>query len=84
MDITDQVCRRLGEELRLVRMPELTADIRKDLGADSFDIISIAMAMEEEFADFDVEITDKDADSIKTVGELCDLIKTKVEARRAA
>jgi acyl carrier protein len=37
-----------------------------DLGADSFDIVELVMAMEEEF---DIEISDEDAEKIKTVGD---------------
>lgn len=37
-----------------------------DLGADSLDTVELIMAFEEEF---DIEITDDQADSIGTVGE---------------
>lgn len=43
----------------------------KDLG-DSMDLIELIMAMEEEF---DMEIEDEEADSIKTVGDALDYIK---------
>jgi len=38
-----------------------------DLGADSLDIFELIMAFEEEF---DLEIPDKDAEKIKTVGDV--------------
>ena len=41
------------------------SSIHDDLGADSLDIVELVMAMEEEF---DVEIPDEQAESIKTVG----------------
>ncbi len=42
-----------------------------DLGADSLDIVELVMAMEEEF---DVEIPDEQAESIKTVKDAIDYI----------
>ncbi len=38
-----------------------------DLGADSLDIIEMIMVLEEEF---NIEIPDKDAEKMKTVGDL--------------
>ena len=37
-----------------------------DLGADSLDIVELIMAFEEEF---DIEIPDKDAEKMKTIGD---------------
>jgi len=42
------------------------ANFVNDLGADSLDIVELVMAMEEEF---DIEISDEDAEKIKTVGD---------------
>ena len=38
-----------------------------DLGLDSLDIVELIMAFEEEF---DIEIPDKDAEKMKTVGDV--------------
>ncbi|MBR5236296.1 MAG: acyl carrier protein [Clostridia bacterium] len=43
-----------------------------DLGADSLDVVELIMAMEEEF---DMEIDDGEAESIKTVGDVVNYIK---------
>lgn len=43
-----------------------------DLGADSLDIVELIMALEEEF---DLQISDKDAEQLTTVGEAVDYIK---------
>jgi len=43
-----------------------TALLVEDLGADSLDIVELLMAIEDEFK---VEISDKDAEKISTVGE---------------
>ncbi|MBY0371083.1 acyl carrier protein [bacterium] len=46
-----------------------------DLGADSLDIVELVMTMEEEF---DLEIPDEDAEKIKTVNDVVNYIKAKV------
>ncbi|MDR2104959.1 MAG: acyl carrier protein [Deferribacteraceae bacterium] len=47
-----------------------------DLGADSLDTVELVMAFEEEFG---IEISDEDADKIKTVGDALNYIKSKQE-----
>lgn len=47
------------------------SDIIRDLGADSIDIVQLLMAMEDEFG---VTVTEDDADSLKTVGDIVSLI----------
>lgn len=57
---------------------EITLDTTfiEDLGADSLDIYQIVMGIEQEF---DVEITEEDAEKISTVGEALQLIKNSLE-----
>ena len=45
-----------------------------DLGADSLDSVELTMAMEEEF---NIEITDEDAEKLGTVGKLIQYIQEK-------
>ncbi len=45
-----------------------------DLGADSLDIVELIMAFEEEF---DVEISDEDAEKIKVVGDVISYLEEK-------
>ena len=52
-----------------------TASFVDDLGADSLDIVELVMTMEEEF---DLEIPDEDAEKIKTVNDVINYIKAKV------
>ena len=46
----------------------------QDLGLDSLDAVELIMAFEEEF---DIEITDEEADKIKTVGNAIKCIEEK-------
>jgi len=45
-----------------------------DLGADSLDLVELTMAMEEEF---NIQITDEDAEKLDTVGKLIQYIEEK-------
>jgi acyl carrier protein len=42
-----------------------------DLGADSLDVVELIMGLEDEFA---IEITDEEAESIRTVGDAAKFI----------
>jgi acyl carrier protein len=68
------VAEQLGVEIAEVK-PE--ASFQNDLGADSLDLVEVVMALEEVF---EVEITDEDADSIRTVQEAVDFIDQKKSA----
>ena len=50
------------------------ADITKDLGADSLDIVELLMAFEDEFR---VAISDEDAQNIKSVNDVVTYIESK-------
>ncbi len=53
------------------------ASFVEDLGADSLDIVELIMGIEEEF---DIEISDEDAEKLTTVGEAENYIKGKLDA----
>jgi acyl carrier protein len=57
------VAERLGVEEDQVTE---NAEFIGDLNADSLDLVEVIMAMEQEF---DVEISDEDAEKIRTVGD---------------
>ncbi len=64
---------RLGVDESEVK---IEASFREDLGADSLDVVELVMELEDEF---DMEISDDDAEKIATVGDAVSYIETKVE-----
>ena len=56
---------------------KITLDARflEDLGADSLDTVELIMQFEEEF---DIEISDEDAEGLTTVGNSIDYINSKL------
>ena len=54
----------------------MEASFIDDLGADSFDIVELVMALEEEF---DIEIPDSDAEKVVTVEDVVEYIKENVK-----
>ena len=52
-----------------------SALVVKDLGADSLDFVEIGMSIEEEF---DIEIDESEYESLKTVGDMVNVINTKL------
>jgi len=67
--VKDIIVEQLGVDESEVKMEASFID---DLGADSLDIVELIMALEEEF---DLEIPDKDAEKIVTVGDAVEYIK---------
>ncbi len=65
MSVEDKVKKIIAEKLS-VEMDEVVADASfvDDLGADSLDLVELIMCMEEEF---DIDISDEDAEQIATV-----------------
>ncbi|MDQ1913254.1 acyl carrier protein [Paenibacillus sp. GD4] len=73
-DVLDRVKRivvdRLGVDENEVT---LEASFKDDLGADSLDVVELVMELEDEF---DMEISDEDAEKITTVGQVVEYIKS--------
>ena len=63
-----------------VKAEQVTTDasFKDDLGADSLDQVELVMKLEEEFKDkIKGEIPEKDAEHLKTVGDVIEYINTK-------
>jgi len=76
-DIETKVREKISEQLG-VAADEVTpeASFIEDLGADSLDIVELVMALEEEF---NIEISDEDAEKIRTVKD----VVTYIEAHKS-
>ena len=53
----------------------MDTDIAKDLGADSLDVVTLLMAIEDEF---EVEIPDEEIENIKTIGDLTEYLESNM------
>ena len=71
----------VGERVKEIIVDQLGVDASEvtpeakfidDLGADSLDIVELVMALEEEY---DIEISDEEAEKIQTVGDAIEFIK---------
>ncbi|HJV16913.1 MAG TPA: acyl carrier protein [Bacillales bacterium] len=68
--VTKIVVDRLGVDASEVN---LEASFKDDLGADSLDVVELVMELEDEF---DMEISDDDAEKISTVGDAVNYINS--------
>ena len=76
MDILAKVQDVMAKQLNLdASTVTVDKEIVKDLGADSLDIVEMLMSFEEEFG---ISVPDEETISIKTVGDIVDLISKHV------
>ncbi|MCQ6557952.1 MULTISPECIES: acyl carrier protein [Paenibacillus] len=73
-DVLERVKRIVVDRLG-VEESEVTieASFKDDLGADSLDVVELVMELEDEF---DLEISDEDAEKITSVGEVVNYIQS--------
>jgi acyl carrier protein len=69
--IKSMIADRLGVDEAEVT---LEASFKDDLGADSLDLVELVMELEDEF---DLEISDEEAEKISTVGDVVEYIKSR-------
>lgn len=62
---------RLGVEESVIT---LESNFKDDLDADSLDVVELVMELEDEF---DLEISDEDAEKIATVGDVVNYIQSR-------
>ena len=76
-EILQKVCSIVSEQLS-VESGEVKSDsnFQNDLGADSLDTVELIMQFEEEF---DIEISDEDAEKLTTVGSSVEYIDSKLK-----
>ena len=78
MDVYEKIKEIIVEQLGVDEdkvTPE--ARFREDLEADSLDLVELIMAFEDEFGG---EISDEEAQQIKTVGQAVDYLQMRMEA----
>ena len=70
----DKIKQIIAEKLE-ISMEQITDDAKfiDDLGADSLDVVELIMTLEDEF---EIEITDEEAEKIITVGNAIDFMKS--------
>jgi len=78
MDLENRIKEIIADQLG-VEIEKLKEDANfvQDLGADSLDVVELVMAFEEEFG---IEIPDEDAEKIRTVGDVINYLKERVQA----
>jgi acyl carrier protein len=71
--IEDRMRKIIAEQLGVDESQVVpSASFEEDLNADSLDLVELIMSLEEEFG---IEISEEDAEKIRTVGDAVDYVK---------
>ena len=77
LSIEDRVINILKEEVAIDKDAiTLESDLVYDLGLESFDTVTVLFALESEF---DIDIPQVDIEGVRTVGDIVNYVKKKVE-----
>jgi acyl carrier protein len=77
IDLESKVRKIIADRLQVDEASVTTsASFVEDLGADSLDLVELVMAFEEEFK---LEISDEEAEPLKTVGQAIEYLTKKVQ-----
>lgn len=76
VDVQQRIIELIAEQLEK-EISEISPEMSfaDDLGADSLDLVELIMTVEEEF---NIEIPDEDAETIKFVKDAIDYVKSKI------
>lgn len=75
-DVLERVTKIIVDRLDIEESKvTLESSFKEDLGADSLDVVELVMEFEDEF---EMEISDEDAEKIATVGDTVNYIKSKL------
>ncbi|NWK68502.1 acyl carrier protein [Bacillus paramycoides] len=73
-DVLERVTKIIVDRLGVEETEVVTAaSFKEDLGADSLDVVELVMQLEDEF---EMEISDEDAEKIATVGDAVTYIES--------
>lgn len=75
MDVLEKVKEIISEQLDIDIDKIILDSTFEEMDADSLDLVELVMALEEEFG---IEITDEEIESIKTVGDVVNHIRSKI------
>jgi len=71
--VTDILVDKLGVEPEEVKND---ANFEDDLGGDSLDLVAVVVELEK---DLHISVADEEADQVKTVGDICDMVERYVK-----
>ncbi|WP_017415120.1 acyl carrier protein [Clostridium tunisiense] len=75
--VLEKVKKVIADQLSMeVEEVKVESTFTEDLGVDSLEIFEIVMSLEEEF---NIEIPNEDIENIKTIGDIVNYVKSKVE-----